>query len=67
MELLKVRNNNEKLNFDNGPYHIEAFPYLYYSPEEILLNEEEKRKYLNSKSLTEDIENLIVELKLMSV
>lgn len=67
LELQNIRNNNEKLNFDNGPYHIEVFPYLYYSPEGILLNEDEKRKHYSSKTINEDVENLIVELNLLSI
>lgn len=67
LELQNIRNNNEKLNFDDGPYHIEAFPYLYYSPEGILLNEEEKRKYSSSKTLSEDIEKLIVQLSIFEL
>lgn len=67
LELQNIRNNNEKLNFDNGPYHIEVFPYLYYSPEGILLNEDAKREHCSSKTINEDVENLIVELNLLSI
>ncbi len=61
-EMLQVRRNYDKLSDDDGPYHNETFPYHFYSPEEILLNEEEKRKYLSSKNINEDIEKLILQL-----
>ncbi len=64
-ELLKYRQDYKKLNFDYGPYHIESFPYFYYSPEEILLDSAAKEKFKTSMSLNEDIENLIVELNLI--
>lgn len=67
LELQNIRNNNENLNFDNGPYHIEVFPYLYYSPEGILLNEAEKRKHCSNKTINEDVVNLIIELNLLSI
>ncbi|BDU27619.1 MULTISPECIES: hypothetical protein [unclassified Flavobacterium] len=59
-ELLKVRNNYNHLNDDLGPYHIEVFPYHFYSPEKILL-EKEKSYDCN---LGEQIENLIIYLNL---
>lgn len=64
LEMLHVRNNYEKLSDDDGPYHNEVFPYHFYSPEEIFLNEGEKRKYLNSKNINEDIEELIIQLSI---
>ncbi|WP_459641300.1 hypothetical protein, partial [Flavobacterium sp. CGRL2] len=56
----KVRNNYNHLNDDLGPYHIEVFPYHFYSPEKILL-EKEKSYDCN---LGEQIENLIIYLNL---
>lgn len=64
-ELLHVRRNYDKLSDDDGPYHNEAFPYHFYSPEEILLNIEKKEKYYSDKNLDENIENLIIELNLI--
>lgn len=64
-ELLKYRQNYKKLSFDDGPYHTESFPYNYYSPEEILLDSAAKEKFIANMSLSEDIENLIVELNLI--
>lgn len=64
-ELLKYRHNYEKLNFDNGPYHIESFPYSHYSPEEILLDTLSLDKYRSNMNLNEEIENLIVEINLI--
>ncbi len=64
-ELLNVRKDYDQLSDDDGPYHNETFPYHFYSVEEILLSEGEKRKYLNNKTLSEDIEDLIIELNLL--
>lgn len=66
-EMLNIRRNYDELSDDDGPYHNEVFPYHFYSPEEILLNEEEKRKYLNSKRLDEDVEELIVQLNIFEL
>ena len=37
-ELAAVRQNYATMNHDNGPFHVESFPYHFYSPEELLLN-----------------------------
>lgn len=66
-KLLEIRQNYDKLSFDEGPYHNESFPYHFYSPEEILLNEEERRKHLDKKNLNEDIEELIVQLSILEL
>jgi len=66
-EMLNMRRNYERLSDDEGPFHNETFPYNFYSPEEILLNEDEKRKYLSCKTLSEDIEELIVELSIFEL
>jgi hypothetical protein len=47
-----------------GTYLNEVFLYHFYCPEEILLNEDEKRKYLSSKSISKDIEELIIQLSI---
>ena len=64
-ELLKVRNKYNELNFDDGPYHNEKFPYDFYSPEQILLDGNTKTKYCKDNELSENIGNLIVELNLL--
>lgn len=64
-ELLQVRKNYEKLSFNDGPYHCEEFPYDCYSFEEILLDNELLKSFRNNKTLSEEIENLIVEINLL--
>ncbi len=63
-KMLDIRSNYDELSDDDGPFHNEAFPYHFYCPEEILLKEREKRKYLSSKNLSNDIENLIIQLSI---
>ena len=53
----------QELRFDDGPYHVEVFPYHYFSPEKELLENMGKTEY--DKSLSEDIEDLIVELNMI--
>lgn len=64
-ELLQVRKNYDKLSFDDGPYHNEEIPYDCYSFEEILLDNESLRNFRENKTLSEEIENLIVEINLL--
>jgi len=40
-ELLDVRNNYRKLSSNEGPYHVEVFPFHYYEPERILLEKKD--------------------------
>lgn len=64
-DLLEIRNKYNTLSFDAGPYHNELFPYDFYIPEQLLLDDNIKTKYCNAKELSKDIENLIVELNLL--
>lgn len=58
-ELLDVRNNYRKLSGNEGPYHVEVFPFHYYEPERILL---EKRDLSTEKIVSEDTKTIIAEL-----
>ncbi len=60
-ELLDVRKKYTKLNFNKGPYHVEAFPYHYFEPERILL---EKRDLTSEKVMSKDVETILVELSI---
>ncbi|WP_160680799.1 hypothetical protein [Clostridium sp. C8-1-8] len=62
-KLQDYRDYYKDLSFDEGPYHFEVFPYLYFSPEKELLANTDKTEY--KKNLSEDIEDLIVELNLI--
>jgi hypothetical protein len=57
-ELLDIRNNYDNLSDDVGPYHIEVFPYHFYSPEKILL---EKSNSLN-QIVSKEVENILIYL-----
>lgn len=59
-ELIKVRHEYNKLSDDLGPFHIEVFPYHFFSPEE-LLNESQPI----DKCVSEEIEALVVKLSLI--
>jgi hypothetical protein len=59
--LLDVRNNYQTLDFDKGPYHNEEFPYDFYVPEKILL---ENGQDYGKMIVNGIIEDLIVELNL---
>lgn len=65
LELQEYRDNINDLDYDEGPYHFECFPYLFYNPESILLSEIEKGTYINNKNLSPKIEELIVQLNLL--
>lgn len=58
-ELLSVRENYTAMSDDDGPYHVEVFPYHYFEPEKILL---EKRNLNSEKNIGIDIETILVEL-----
>lgn len=65
IELSGVRSGYEQLDYNEGPYHNEAFPFEFFAPEDILLNKEAKDQCTNNKILSNDIEDLIVELTLI--
>jgi len=60
-ELLDVRNNYRKLSDNEGPYHVESFPFHYFEPERILL---EKRTLSAEKVMSEDVKTILVELNM---
>lgn len=60
-ELFDIRKKYTKLNFNKGPYHVEAFPYHYFEPERILL---EKRDLTSEKVMSKDVETILVELSI---
>ena len=49
-ELAAVRHNYATMNYDNGPFHVESFPYHFYSPEELLLNPEKDVRHATDVS-----------------
>lgn len=61
-KLVDIRNEYSLLDFDNGPYHNEEFPYDYYAPEKILLEKDESCVKMTTHEIIED---LIVELSLI--
>lgn len=59
--LASVRRIYSDITDENGPFHIEAFPYQYYSPEEILLDRETVHL---DKKISKSVEDLLVELSM---
>ena len=58
-ELLNVRENYATMSDDDGPYHVEVFPYHYFQPERILL---EKMDIDKGKNISTEIETILIEL-----
>lgn len=57
--LYDFRQDYEELDNDEGPYHVEVFPYHYYEPEKLLMDKEDLQ---NRKNVSADIETLLIEL-----
>lgn len=60
-KLYDVRKKYNSLSYSKGPYHIEQFPYHYCEPEKMLLD---KVDLQNMKSISTDIETLLIELNI---
>ena len=59
-ELAAVRHNYAMMSDDNGPFHVESFPYDSYSAEELLLNP--KNDVRHARDVSPSICELIVTL-----
>lgn len=59
-KLLSVREKYELLLDEEGPYHVEVFPYHYCIPEKMLLEE----KYIAEREVKEGIEKILIELNI---
>lgn len=60
-KLYKVRKKYNSLSYNDGPYHVEKFPWDYYEPEKMLLD---KVDLHNMKSISTDMETLLIELNI---
>ena len=60
-ELLNVRGNYDRLSDNDGPYHVEVFPYHYFEAERILM---EKMDLAGEKQISEDTEAILIELSI---
>ena len=58
-KLYNARQNYNSLSDEEGPFHVEEFPYHYCEPEKILLGKENLQ---SMKSISGDIETLLIEL-----
>lgn len=58
-KLYNARQNYNSLSGEEGPFHVEEFPYHYCEPEKILLGKENLQ---SMKSISGDIETLLIEL-----
>ena len=63
-KLSDFRKYANELPFNDGPYHFEVVPDMYYSPEDILLNSELLQEVRKNKNIQEAIEDFIVELNI---
>lgn len=60
-EMLHVRKNYDTMSFEDGPYHVDIFPYHYFEPEKILL---EKTDLSGEMSVSEDVETILMEVNI---
>lgn len=58
-ELLNIREKYRFMSTNDGPYHVEVFPYHYYEPEKILL---EGRDMSKEKNINMNVETMLIEL-----
>lgn len=58
-KLYNARQNYNSLSDEEGPFHVEEFPYHYCEPEKILLG---KGNLQSMKSISGDIVTLLIEL-----
>lgn len=60
--LSEMRDRYESLNDDDGPFHVEVFPWDYAAPERELLKPGSQPQFRQTAPVDAEIENLIVEL-----
>lgn len=60
-KLYDVREDFDSLSDEDGPYHVAEFPHHYYEPEKMLLD---KVDLQNMKSISTDMESLLIELNI---
>lgn len=56
--MLAVRESYGSLGDDGGPFHVEVFPWHYFEPERILL---ENKDLSSEKYISEDTERILIE------
>lgn len=54
-----MREQYDSLNDDDGPFHVEAFPWRYAAPERELLLPDSKPEFRNITSVDPKIEGLL--------
>lgn len=60
-KLSDVRDNYDRLSGNDGPYHVEVFPYHYFEPERILLEKADPDK---EEQISADTEAILIELSI---
>ena len=58
-ELFKIREMYNTMSDEQGPYHVEVFPYHYFAPEKILLDHIDLSK---EKCISENVEAILIAL-----
>lgn len=56
-ELLNVRESYPVLSDEQGPYHVESFPYHYFAAEKLLLD---KTDFSKEKRISKDVETILI-------
>ena len=56
-EMFEIREMYDTLSDEQGPYHVEVFPYHYFAPEKILLDYVDLSK---EKCISEDVEAFLI-------
>lgn len=60
--LSEMRDRYDSLNDDEGPFHVEVFPWDYAAPERELLKPGSQPQFRQTSPIDPEIEDLIVEL-----
>lgn len=58
-ELFEIREKYDTMSDNQGPYHVEVFPYHYFAPEKMILD---KTGYTKEKIIRKDVERILTAL-----
>jgi hypothetical protein len=61
-QLGAIRRDYDRISDDDGPFHVEVFPYDFAEPEQEVLNPGSRQEFKHSGSIDSEIEEVLVEL-----
>lgn len=61
--LSEMRRQYDSLNDDDGPFHVEVFPWQYAAPERELLIPGSQPDFCNTTPIDREVEDLLAELR----